>query len=253
MAKYTTGELAALCGVSVRTVQYYDTRGILIPGELSEGGRRIYTDADLDKMRMICFLRELDLPIESIKQLLEEDEPERVVSLILDERQALLDSELRLLQERADRLSDLRQTLKKAKHFSLEAIVDYAKLAERKKKLWRLRAIMLCTGLVMDAAEIGVLVWWHLGGSWIPFAVGLPIIIALGVGISALYFNSVAYLCPECHRIFRPKLRDMLWARHTPNTRRLHCPHCKHFGFCVETYQKKEEICFEARIRQEKA
>ena len=28
MSKYTTGEIAKLCGVSVRTVQYYDTRGI---------------------------------------------------------------------------------------------------------------------------------------------------------------------------------------------------------------------------------
>ena len=32
---YTTGEIAKLCGVSVRTVQYYDDRGILIPSALS--------------------------------------------------------------------------------------------------------------------------------------------------------------------------------------------------------------------------
>ena len=41
---YTTGELAKHCGVSVRTVQYYDGRGILVPSELSEGGRRLYTE-----------------------------------------------------------------------------------------------------------------------------------------------------------------------------------------------------------------
>ena len=29
MQKYTTGEVAKLCGVSVRTVQYYDNRGIV--------------------------------------------------------------------------------------------------------------------------------------------------------------------------------------------------------------------------------
>lgn len=38
MSKYTTGEIAKLCGVSVRTVQYYDTRNILTPSELTEGG-----------------------------------------------------------------------------------------------------------------------------------------------------------------------------------------------------------------------
>ena len=44
MSKYTTGEIAKLCGVSVRTVQYYDTRGILAPSELTEGGRRLYSE-----------------------------------------------------------------------------------------------------------------------------------------------------------------------------------------------------------------
>ena len=39
MSKYTTGEIAKLCGVTVRTVQYYDKRGILVPSELSEGGK----------------------------------------------------------------------------------------------------------------------------------------------------------------------------------------------------------------------
>ena len=66
MSKYTTGEIAKLCNVSVRTVQYYDDRGILIPSELSEGGRRLYTDDDLKRMHIICFLREIGLPINSI-------------------------------------------------------------------------------------------------------------------------------------------------------------------------------------------
>ncbi len=60
MPKYTTGELAKLCDVSVRTVQYYDTRGILAPSELSEGGRRLYSEDDLKRMRIICYLREMD-------------------------------------------------------------------------------------------------------------------------------------------------------------------------------------------------
>lgn len=42
---YTTGDLAKLAGVSVRTVQYYDKRGILSPSDLTEGGRRIYGES----------------------------------------------------------------------------------------------------------------------------------------------------------------------------------------------------------------
>ncbi len=41
MLKYTTGELAKLCNVSVRTVQFYDTKNLLKPSEISEGGRRL--------------------------------------------------------------------------------------------------------------------------------------------------------------------------------------------------------------------
>ena len=53
MSKYSTGEIAKLCSVTVRTVQYYDTRGILIPSELSEGGRRLYSEDDLKRMKII--------------------------------------------------------------------------------------------------------------------------------------------------------------------------------------------------------
>ena len=66
MSKYTTGEMAKLCGVTVRTVQYYDARGILVPGEWSEGGRRLYTEEDRKRLKIICFLREVGLPIHSI-------------------------------------------------------------------------------------------------------------------------------------------------------------------------------------------
>ena len=84
--QYTTGEIAKLCGVSVRTVQYYDDRGILIPSELSEGGRRLYSEDDLRRMRIVCFLREAGLPINSISALLAEEKPQNVISVLLEEQ-----------------------------------------------------------------------------------------------------------------------------------------------------------------------
>ena len=86
MSQYTTGELAKLCGVTVRTVQYYDTRGILIPTALSEGGRRLYTDDDVRRLKIICFLRDMGLPIDAIAQLLAEEEPGRAVELLLQQQ-----------------------------------------------------------------------------------------------------------------------------------------------------------------------
>ena len=94
MSKYTTGELAKLCGVTVRTVQYYDQRRILIPSELSEGGRRVYSDSELKRMKMICFLRELDLSIEAISQILQEEHPEKLLSLLIEQQDKLLSDEI---------------------------------------------------------------------------------------------------------------------------------------------------------------
>ena len=83
MERYTTGQIAKLCGVSVRTVQYYDSRNILIPSQLSEGGRRLYSQEALEKMKIICFLRDLDLPLETIAKLMSEARPEDTIELLL--------------------------------------------------------------------------------------------------------------------------------------------------------------------------
>ena len=112
MPKYTTGEIAKLCGVSVRTVQYYDSRGILVPSGLSEGGRRLYSEDDLSRMKIICFLRDLGLPIKSIGQLLNEESPERVISLLLDQQVQTLRSEMDDRRKKLDSLERLRRELK---------------------------------------------------------------------------------------------------------------------------------------------
>ena len=126
MSKYTTGELARLCGVTVRTVQYYDTRGILTPTELSEGGRRLYTDGDLRQLRIICFLRDMGLPIDAIAQLLAEEEPARVIELLLEQQEQALRQELAQSQSRLEKLSELRRQVRQQAQFSVESIGDIA-------------------------------------------------------------------------------------------------------------------------------
>ena len=69
MSQFSTGELAKAAEVSVRTVQYYDQRGILTPSEVTEGGRRIYHESDLERLQVICFLRDLDFSIKQIQKL----------------------------------------------------------------------------------------------------------------------------------------------------------------------------------------
>lgn len=86
MSQFSTGELAKAAEVSVRTVQYYNQRGILTPSEVTEGGRRIYHDSDLERLQVICFLRDLDFSINQIKKLLQEENREQVLELLLTDQ-----------------------------------------------------------------------------------------------------------------------------------------------------------------------
>lgn len=240
MSKYTTGEIAKLCGVTVRTVQYYDSRSILVPSELSEGGRRLYSEEDLKRMKVICFLRDLDISINVIAQLLEEEHPENVIDLLLQQQENELKAEICSRQEKLNKLLELQKELKSVKNFSVESISDIANVMENKKKLRRIRWTMIGVGLISEAFEITTILLWVLKGIWWPFAfIGLPVMIALGCWISWYYFKNVAYICPQCHQVFRPKFKEAFWANHTPTTRKLTCPHCAHKGFCVETYGGK--------------
>lgn len=239
MSKYTTGEVAKLCGVSVRTVQYYDTRGILVPSDLSEGGRRLYSEEDVRQMKIICFLRELGLPINSIGELLSEADPGSVISLLLKQQEQALRQEISARQTRLDMLEQMTRELKNVEHFSVESIGDIATIMENKTKLRKVRAVMLSVGIVMDIVEIATLIYWIVKGVWWPFAAGMCLVILAGIWISAYYFNHVAYICPQCHQVFKPTFQEAFFARHTPNTRKLTCRGCGHKGFCVETYGKE--------------
>ena len=236
MSKYTTGEIAKLCGVTVRTVQYYDKRGILIPSELSEGGRRLYSEADLKKMKTICFLREVDLSIDAISQILKEEHPEKVILLLIEQQKAALSDEISQKQEKLEKLQELESELQSKESFSLESIGDIAVFMEGKKKLKRMRWMMILTGIPVTALQVFSIILWILKGIWWPFVVWVFAAIVWGTLVSRYYFNHVKYICPECHEIFKPSFRQAFWANHTPTARKLTCTSCGHRGFCVEVW-----------------
>ena len=240
MSKYTTGEVAKLTGVSVRTVQYYDDRGILVPTALSEGGRRLYSEDDLKRMRIICFLREAGLPINSISALLAEKNPGSIISILLDEQERTLLEELSERKRKLELIDGIRREMREIESFSVESIGDIAHVVKQKNKLKKMRWTMLLTGIPVTALQWTSIVLWITNGLWWLFVIWAAVATVWGVAISKYYFDHAAYICPECHEVFKPKFWESFWAYHTPRMRRLRCPKCGYRGLCVEVYAEEE-------------
>ena len=236
MSKYTTGEIAKLTGVTVRTVQYYDTRGILVPSALSEGGRRLYSDNDLKRMKIICFLRDMDLPIDAISQILKEEHPEKLISLLIEQQENILSDEITEKQEKMHRLQELKNGMRGKEDFSFESIGDIAVIMEGKKKLKKMRWMMILTGTPVTVLQWFSIIFWIIKGIWWPFVLWLLVAVIYGTLVSRYYFTHVKYICPECHEVFRPTFKEAFWANHNPTARKLTCTACGHKGFCMEVW-----------------
>lgn len=241
MSLYTTGEIARLCGVSVRTVQYYDTRNILKPSAMSEGGRRLYSEEDVKRMQIICFLRDAGISIQSIEDLISDAEPGKVISVLIEEQEKVLAKEMEERQMKLELLSQMKDEVKRIENFSIDSLGSVAYVIEHKKKLQKIHAFLLITGLPLSIYECFAIIFGLITGNWWPMLAYVLIGIPYGIGISMYYFKQVAYICPECHVIFKPKWKEAFFANHTPTLRKLTCTHCGHHGFCVETYGKEEK------------
>ena len=71
-ATHTVHQLASLAGISVRTLHHYDHIGLLAPSTRSAAGYRLYGTEDLLRLQQILLYRELDLPLEEIRRILDD-------------------------------------------------------------------------------------------------------------------------------------------------------------------------------------
>jgi DNA-binding transcriptional MerR regulator len=70
VTEYLVGEVAHLSHVSVRTLHHYDAIGLLAPSARSPAGYRLYSAADLRRLRQILFYRELGFALDEIADIL---------------------------------------------------------------------------------------------------------------------------------------------------------------------------------------
>ena len=64
------GELAALAGVNVQTIRYYERRGLLAPAARRASGYREYEAGALDRLHFIRRAQELGFTLAEVRELL---------------------------------------------------------------------------------------------------------------------------------------------------------------------------------------
>ena len=108
----TVKEVSRITGVSVRTLHHYDAIGLLKPAKITESGYRLYDDAALQRLQAILFFRELEFPLQEIKDIL--DSPN------FDPLDALA-AQIRLLELRRDHLDNL---ISHARNIQKTGVID---------------------------------------------------------------------------------------------------------------------------------
>ncbi|MCM1535723.1 MAG: MerR family transcriptional regulator [Clostridium sp.] len=94
----TIKEVSGITGVSIRTLRYYDEIGLLRPAKLTDSGYRLYDNQSLEKLQEILFFKELEIPLQEIKKIMENPD--------YDRKQALQAQKV-LLEKKRNRLNGI--------------------------------------------------------------------------------------------------------------------------------------------------
>ncbi len=107
-APYTIGDLARQTGTKVELIRWYERDGTMPPPPRTEGGRRAYTQAHLDRLAFIRHARELGFPLDDVRALLHlSDDPDRPCA----EADAIARQHLGAVRSRIARLQALEAEL----------------------------------------------------------------------------------------------------------------------------------------------
>ena len=106
----TVGELARRVGVTVRTIQYYDQKGLLHPSSKSEQNQRLYSIDDEERLYRILTLKFLGFSLTQIKEAEGIDDCQKL-SGALDHRMCELERESMEILRNINTISNLKEHL----------------------------------------------------------------------------------------------------------------------------------------------
>ena len=111
------GQMSEENGVSVRMLRYYHEKGVLVPARVNEStGYRSYTPEQLPVLDMIQQMQALEIPLETIKQIIDRHDVDYAIEVLADRRAQISEklNELKIEEQVCDALlQDYRLFLNK--------------------------------------------------------------------------------------------------------------------------------------------
>jgi DNA-binding transcriptional MerR regulator len=65
------GEVADQVGLSLRTIRHYEEVGVIAPSTRTDGGYRLYSDRDVERLRKVMGMKPMGFTLEEIRDLLD--------------------------------------------------------------------------------------------------------------------------------------------------------------------------------------
>ncbi len=111
MSHFKIGELADRIGMSTRTIRYYEEIGLLNSIKRIEGGKRVYTDGDLQRLKFIKRLKHLGLTLTEMHELKYIYQIHGTNKRMLHRLLELLDNHVNKIDERTSNLLRLKEDI----------------------------------------------------------------------------------------------------------------------------------------------
>jgi len=133
--QYKIEEVANACGLTKRTIRYYEEIGLLFPPDRSEGGYRLYSDKHIERLKQILMARDvLGASLQELQEyvsVIEElqlrrqgarEAQDRALKLNkLEEMERIASDQLRLIDQKMEKLTRFRQDVVSLQHRIQEA------------------------------------------------------------------------------------------------------------------------------------
>ncbi len=128
--RYQIGTVAEMTGLSIQTLRHWDEVGLVPPSERSEGGFRLYSDVDVQRLLVIRRMKPLEFTLEEMGRLLDSVDLLAGRAATENERMAAVEYIRECHRRAADAIERLRKRLAYAEEFT-EMLARQPALSER--------------------------------------------------------------------------------------------------------------------------